>query len=65
MILTPIRAPNANAYAERVIETVRAECMDWSLIPRSAASRSDAPHESRTRHSAAPAEPTRQSRRIK
>ena len=32
VILTPIRAPNANAYAERVIETIRAECLDWSLI---------------------------------
>ena len=32
MILTPIQAPNANAYAERVIETIRAECLDWSLI---------------------------------
>jgi putative transposase len=32
VILTPIRAPNANAYAERVIETVRAECLDWSII---------------------------------
>ena len=30
--LTPIRAPNANAHAERVIETIRAECLDWSLI---------------------------------
>ncbi len=32
MILTPVHAPNANAYAERVIETLRAECLDWSLI---------------------------------
>ena len=32
MILTPVQAPNANAYAERVIETIRAECIDWSLI---------------------------------
>jgi putative transposase len=32
VIQTPIRAPNANAYAERVIETVRSECLDWSLI---------------------------------
>ena len=32
VILTPIRAPNANAYVERVIETIRAECLDWSLI---------------------------------
>ena len=32
MILTPMGAPNANAHAERVIETIRAECLDWSLI---------------------------------
>ena len=32
MILTPVQAPNANAYAERVIETIGAERLDWSLI---------------------------------
>jgi putative transposase len=32
IIRTPVQAPNANAYAERVIETLRAECLDWTLI---------------------------------
>ena len=32
VIRTPIRAPNANAHAERVIETIRTECLDWTLI---------------------------------
>jgi transposase InsO family protein len=32
VIVTPIQVPNANAHAERVIETIRAECLDWTLI---------------------------------
>jgi putative transposase len=32
VLVTPVRAPTANAYAERWVLTVRTECLDWLLI---------------------------------
>jgi putative transposase len=32
IVETPFRTPNANAYAERFVRTVRSQCLDHLLI---------------------------------
>lgn len=32
ILQTPVQAPNANAFAERWVRTVRQDCLDWLLI---------------------------------
>jgi transposase InsO family protein len=34
IVLTPVQAPNANAYAERFVRSIRAECLDRLILFR-------------------------------
>ena len=32
VLRTPVRSPQANAFCERVIGTIRRECLDWMIL---------------------------------
>jgi len=32
VVRTPFRSPQANAFAERWVRTIRSECLDWTLV---------------------------------
>jgi putative transposase len=56
VLVTPVKAPKANAYAERWVQTVRAECLDWLLlVGRATSSRPSGLRRARQHPSPAPA----------
>ena len=32
VLKTPVRCPQANAFCERLIDTIRRECLDWLIV---------------------------------
>jgi transposase InsO family protein len=44
IVKTPVRAPKANAIAERFVRTIRAECLDWLLVINRRHPRARPPH---------------------